>query len=75
MCSIALNGQEIEKKRFGVLSGAHEWKKIEDGVPERATYVGKNEKDESMYIGRAMHNGYYIPGTVRITIILNKSIF
>ncbi|KAL7014868.1 hypothetical protein ACKWTF_016157 [Chironomus riparius] len=64
MCSIAFNGQEIEKKRFGVLSGAHEWKTFKDGIPERATSVGKNEKNESMYIGRSMHNGYYIPGTI-----------
>jgi len=71
MCSIALNGSEIEKKRFRVLSGGHEWKSYEYGnFPGRATYIGDNEDGKRMYIGRAYYDGNYIPGTVDIQIIL-----
>lgn len=73
-CSFAHNGIEIEKKRFEVLSGGHEWIQSPNGrIPGRATYAGRNEEDQKMYIGRAKHDGYYIPGTVNITYLYKNS--
>lgn len=64
-CVITLDGMEILKTRFEVPVGAHSWVKNDNnGIPGRATVAGTTEDNQKMYIGRAKHNGNYIPGMV-----------
>lgn len=65
-CHIAYGGQEILKEQFEVLiNTGFKWVSATDGyVPENAVIGGQSLSGETLYIGRAMHNGQNTPGKI-----------
>lgn len=62
-----LDGDEISKEEFEVLrQGQFVWDFSANGeVPEGAIDVGKTIDGETLYMGRAIHQGGQTPGKVQ----------
>lgn len=68
-CVVSYDGMEVTVPEFEVLlNDNYSWVESSEGaMHENAVIGGNTEKGETLFVGRVLHEGHYLPGKIHPT--------